>query len=420
MGFFMTMEKAFAGTAFYQTYLSKWPPPFNIASFDVCLILFFVFAFIGPIIRDAVMERIREKRERRWLEEFQRKQAEGFTFEDLESDDGKQERRWIWSRNKDRQIRKKKVRRRRKPGDYRHRRSREQRKREKSRELEILDEDYFFDEEDDHGELEAAMQPTDKKRGIGNASSKIDAAKVYEQEESSHQRYTGDREPLCRETLYEEPLYEQQQSYGRLYASVYGEETAMPETIDEFPFRGSMSVEDEQYDPLTDYTRWEEEALTEMDFMDGGKEYTAPMLEEGIQPPEYSADYPEQYPEPEEADFLRNMEVEGASEAPQAESEDEFTRLMNKIRRTQEEKAEAKQLANEQEENRQRKLDAIDRKLTEKIRSREQVPDQTAATQDIALEQAKRAAMSEKQAEAELRRKRERKYQNRQGGRRHG
>ena len=73
MGLFIKMEKAFAGTMFYQNYVSKWPPPFNIASFDVCLILLILLSFLCPIIRDIITERRRQKRELRWYQNYQRK-----------------------------------------------------------------------------------------------------------------------------------------------------------------------------------------------------------------------------------------------------------------------------------------------------------------------------------------------------------
>ena len=77
MELFVGMEEVFAGTAFYQTYVVGWPPPFNSASFDVCLLLvvFLILMFIYPIIRDRILNWRRKKRELRSYQDFKKKQS---------------------------------------------------------------------------------------------------------------------------------------------------------------------------------------------------------------------------------------------------------------------------------------------------------------------------------------------------------
>ena len=71
---FTTMEEVLSGTAFYKNCLSAWPPPFNIASFDLFLLLIILWSFLYPIIRDVIEARISRKRELRWLEEYRRRE----------------------------------------------------------------------------------------------------------------------------------------------------------------------------------------------------------------------------------------------------------------------------------------------------------------------------------------------------------
>ncbi len=334
MGIFAKMEEMLAGTAFYQTYMVKWPPPFNIASFDVCLLLFLLLLFICPAIRDAIVSRIERKRELSWLLEYQRRKSFGESA--LQGQKGGAER-------------KRRVRRRRKKTENgRHRMKTERQRREKladkesrerSGELEIVDEDYFFDEEEE----------------------------LYENKEINREVF----DPAS----------------GRLYQSVYGADEAGNETGDEAFVAaedeisdvtgGEISDEslDEPDAPLqTAHSVWELEVLTEME---------------------------DQEMEDKEID---DQEMED-------QEEDEFTRLMKKIRQTQEEKEEAKLLAGEQEESRRRNLDEIDRRLTEKLRLQDDTAEQEKGAQDTALEQAKRMAVNEKRAELERLRQRELKLQ---------
>ena len=71
---FVKMEEALSGTAFYKNCLSTWPPPFNIASFDLCLLLIILWSFFYPIVRDVIADRISRKREQRWLAEYRRRE----------------------------------------------------------------------------------------------------------------------------------------------------------------------------------------------------------------------------------------------------------------------------------------------------------------------------------------------------------
>ena len=325
MGIFAKMEEMLAGTAFYQTYMVKWPPPFNIASFDVCLLLFLMLLFICPAIRDAIVSRIERKRELSWLLEYQRRKSFGESALQGQKGDAERKRRVRRRRKKTENGRHRK-----KTGRQREEDHAEQESREVTGGLEIVDEDYFFDEED----------------------------KPYENKERNREAFDFPS--------------------GRLYQSVYGAEEAGNEAFDEAGDEISdltgVEIPDESLDEpdaqlQTVHSVWELEALTEMD----DKE-------------------------------IDNKEIDN-------KEEDEFTRLMKKIRKTQEEKEEAKLLAGEQEESRRRNLDEIDRRLTEKMRSQDTTAEQRKGAQDTALEQAKRVAVNEKRAELERLRQRELKLQ---------
>ena len=116
---FVKMEEALSGTAFYKNCLSTWPPPFNIASFDLCLLLIILWSFFYPIVRDVIADRISRKREQRWLAEYRRRERKKIEL----ARDMQEQLERIW--------------------DQEH--------------IKPSDEDYYFDEEDDPQEAEVEM-----------------------------------------------------------------------------------------------------------------------------------------------------------------------------------------------------------------------------------------------------------------------
>ena len=109
-----------------------------------------------------------------------------------------------------------------------------------------------------------------------------------------------------------------------------------------------------------------------------------------------------------EEEALTEMALPKEDDTPPPE--DDFSRLMKKIRRTREEKEEAEVLEKRQEESRLKNLDEIDRRLTEKIRTKEPEPEKGSTSQEAALVQAKQTAVNEKLADIERQRQREEKY----------
>ena len=121
---FVKMEEALSGTAFYKNCLSTWPPPFNIASFDLCLLLIILWSFFYPIVRDFIADSISRKREQRWLAEYRRRERKKIEL----ARDMQEQLERIW----DQAV-----------TDQEH--------------ISLSDEDYYFDVEDDPQESEVEM-----------------------------------------------------------------------------------------------------------------------------------------------------------------------------------------------------------------------------------------------------------------------
>ena len=398
MGLFIKMEEAFAGTAFYQTYVVRWPPPFNIASFDVCLILFILLSFICPIIRDVIVSRLRAKREYRWYQEYQRKKAlkEGAEAEDDEIKERIPDRRGRIRRRKtggpkkaERILRRKKT--------NRHGSRKEETERiggarweeeGKERELEILDEDYFFDEED----VPEVLGPLDGTEPVGSNVEQNDHTEDFRG--GIYDAVYGNDADMGNTDIEDTDIVPQ---HGRQNVESDAGVSDHPETIDA---RDETIFQDVPAS-AADYMRMEQEALTEMDFADEVESQELFRDEESNLTTHL----------PTEASLPNTETMDIISPQP----EDEYSRLMRRIRRTREEKESARLFEQSQEANRLRNLDEIDRHLSEKMRRSESAAGNQEATENIALERAKQAALSEKRAEMEKRWQREEKLHRQTG-----
>ena len=62
MDYFSGLTQWLNNTTFYKEHISGWPEPLNNASFDICLFLFLILAFVIPDIVDRIKNYIAHKR----------------------------------------------------------------------------------------------------------------------------------------------------------------------------------------------------------------------------------------------------------------------------------------------------------------------------------------------------------------------